>query len=89
MSEKTIVKLIKIYRWIEAYQQEFGVSPALREWAGVGISSTSVAAYYLRKLVELRMIQPPVKHRPRSLVLLPLEEADPQIEPYVEMKGMK
>lgn len=90
MKERTIVKLIAIYRWIEQYQREHHSSPSIREWAAaVGINSTSVAHYYLRYMIQMGMIAPAFKHRPRSIVLLPLEQANERLRPFVEKKGEK
>jgi repressor LexA len=49
---------LKILEFIDAYMQEHGYPPSIRDICdATGISSTSVVTYYLKQLEELHMIE--------------------------------
>ena len=82
-------KLITIYRFIEAYQQDNHTSPSRRDFGPVGINSTSLSGYYLDKMEILHMIAPRIKDRARSIFLLPLEKADQTVIDYLKSIKIK
>lgn len=87
-------KLIEVYRWMKEFEELYECKPADKElvWAGLA-SSTSVIRYYYDRLEELRMIRRPkliniengkVFTPCRSIILLPLEQANPIIKEFLK-----
>lgn len=71
------LKLLLIYRFIEAYIQQHTDSPAHEDLIEAGLaSSASVVSYYYRIMGKLKMLTV-TPRRPRSVHLLPLEKAHP------------
>lgn len=75
--------LLKIYRWMEAYEQEHEFKPSIAEMVTAKLAgSTSVIRYQLDHMERFGLIRQPtitIKGREivpsRSIILLPLDEA--------------
>lgn len=71
------LKLLLMYRFIEAYISRHTDSPSYKDLVEAGFaSSASVVSYYYRVMGKLKMLTL-TPHRPRSVHLLPLDKAHP------------
>lgn len=81
---RNMPKLLAVYRLMEKYiEDNDGTPPSIADLVKMGASpSTSVVRYYKKQMRFLGMIR--FKDRiSRSLILLPLDEADEQVSEYL------